>query len=82
MKTYGGMDVEIHVFFATALVGGEWSASRLGRFTPREIATGTHCTEGLFRPGAGMDNVERRKILTIPGFELQPLDGPARSKSL
>jgi hypothetical protein len=36
MKTYGGVDVEIHVFFAFALAGGEWSASRPGRFTPRK----------------------------------------------
>jgi hypothetical protein len=29
MKTYGGVDVQIHVFLTSALVGGEWSASRL-----------------------------------------------------
>jgi hypothetical protein len=34
MKTYGGVDVEIHIFLTPALVGGEWSASRPGRFTP------------------------------------------------
>jgi hypothetical protein len=28
MKTYGGVDVQTHVFFTSALVGGEWSASR------------------------------------------------------
>jgi hypothetical protein len=34
MKTYGGgVDVETHVFLALALVGGNWSASRLGHFT-------------------------------------------------
>jgi hypothetical protein len=26
-KTYGGMDVEIHIFLTSAVVGGEWSAS-------------------------------------------------------
>jgi hypothetical protein len=36
MKTYEGVDVEIHIFFTSALVGGEWSASRPGRFTPEE----------------------------------------------
>jgi hypothetical protein len=30
------VDVEIHVFLTSALVGGEWSASRPGRFTPEE----------------------------------------------
>jgi hypothetical protein len=36
MKAYGGVDVYIHVFLTSALVGGEWSASRLGRLTPGE----------------------------------------------
>jgi hypothetical protein len=31
----GGVDVEIHVFLTSTLVGGEWSASRSCRFTPR-----------------------------------------------
>jgi hypothetical protein len=30
MKTYGGMDVQIRVFLTSALVGGEWLASRPG----------------------------------------------------
>jgi hypothetical protein len=34
MKTYGGVDVQTHVFLTSALVGGEWSASRPGRVTP------------------------------------------------
>jgi hypothetical protein len=38
MNTYGGEDVWIHVFLTSALVGGEWSASRPGRFTPWERA--------------------------------------------
>jgi hypothetical protein len=33
MKTYGGMDVEIHVFFTLILVLGVSSASRHGRFS-------------------------------------------------
>jgi hypothetical protein len=33
-------------------------------------------------PRAGMDNVEKRKFLTLPGLELQPLGRPARSQSL
>jgi hypothetical protein len=37
MKTYGGVDM-IHVFLSSVLVGGEWSASRPGHFTPGERA--------------------------------------------
>jgi hypothetical protein len=29
-----GVDVQIHIFLTSALAGGEWSASRTGRFTP------------------------------------------------
>jgi hypothetical protein len=35
MYTYG-MEVQLHMFLASALVGGEWSASRPGRSTPGE----------------------------------------------
>jgi hypothetical protein len=38
MKRYGGVDVYIHVLLTLALVVGEWSASRLGAFTPEESA--------------------------------------------
>jgi hypothetical protein len=33
METYGGMDVQIHVFLTSVLIGEEWLASRPGRFT-------------------------------------------------
>jgi hypothetical protein len=46
MKTYVGVDVLIHVFLTSALVGGEWSASRRSRFTPRERAPDTHWVGG------------------------------------
>jgi hypothetical protein len=59
MKTYGGVDVYIHIFLTSALVGGEWSASRHGRFTPGEIAAGTHWLGGWVDPRAGLDDVEK-----------------------
>jgi hypothetical protein len=59
MKAYGGVDVQIHIFLTSALVGGEWSASRPGRFTPRETAPGTHCIGGWVDPRAGLDNMEK-----------------------
>jgi hypothetical protein len=39
MKSYGGVDVQIHVFLTSAIVEGEWSASRPCRFTPGEKAS-------------------------------------------
>jgi hypothetical protein len=46
MKAYRGVDVQIHVFLTLALAGDEWSASRLGRFTPLERAPGTYWIGG------------------------------------
>jgi hypothetical protein len=75
MKTYGGVDVYIHIFLTSALFGGEWSASRPGRFTPWKIAPGIHRLEGWVT----LDNVEKRKFFTLPGLELRPLGRAARS---
>jgi hypothetical protein len=50
MKTYGGVDVEIHVFLTSALVGNKWSASRPGRFTPGDNAPRTNGMGGLVGP--------------------------------
>jgi hypothetical protein len=36
MKTYRGVDVEIHVFLTSALDGGEWLVSSCSRFTAGE----------------------------------------------
>jgi hypothetical protein len=53
MKTYGGVDVQTHVFLTSALTGGEWSASRPGRFTPEERAPHTHWIGGCVGPRHG-----------------------------
>jgi hypothetical protein len=46
----------------SALDGGEWSASRPGRFTPRKRAPGTHGIGGCVDPRAGLDAVVKREI--------------------
>jgi hypothetical protein len=45
-----------------ALDGGEWSASRPGRFNPSERAPGTHWIGGWVGPRAVLDVVVKRKI--------------------
>jgi hypothetical protein len=82
MKTNGGLDVYIHVFLTSALVGGEWSASHPGRFTAEEKASDAHWIGGWVGPRAGLDDVEKRKFLTLPGLELRLFGRPARSQSL
>jgi hypothetical protein len=82
MKAYGGVDVYIHIFLTSALAGGEWSASHPGRFIPGKRAPGTHWIGGWVGPRAGLDDVENRKFLTLPGLELRPLGRPAGSHSL
>jgi hypothetical protein len=69
-------------FFTSALDGGEWSASRPGHFNPRERAFVTHWTGGWVDPRAGLEDVEKRKFLALPGLELRPLGRPTRSQSL
>jgi hypothetical protein len=49
----------------SALDGGEWSASRPGRFTPRERAPSTHWIGGWVDSRAVLDAVVKRKIPTL-----------------
>jgi hypothetical protein len=70
MKAYGRVDVEIHIFLTSALVGGEWSAPRPCRFNPGERNPGTHSIGDWVAPRAGLDDVEKRKFLTLPGLAL------------
>jgi hypothetical protein len=59
MKKYGGVGVEIHVSMTSALVGGEWSASRSCRLTPGERTPGTHSTGGRVGPRACLGFVKK-----------------------
>jgi hypothetical protein len=69
----------IYRLLTSALVGGEWSASRIGRFIPVERAAGTYWIGGWMGSSTGLDDV--RKLLTLPGLRLRPLDRLARSLS-
>jgi hypothetical protein len=79
MKVYGGVKIQIHIVLTSALVGGEWSASRSCHFTSGERATGTHWIGGWVDPRASLDDVEKRKFLNLPGLGIRSLGRPARS---
>jgi hypothetical protein len=78
MKAYGGVDVYIHNLLTSALVGGEWWASRLCRFTTGGAPV------PLYRLGGpqSRSGLVKRKFLTLPGLEPRPLGRPACSQSL
>jgi hypothetical protein len=59
MKVYGGVDVYIHVFLTSALVGGKWSASLSCRFILGERTPGSLWIGGWVDPRASLDDVER-----------------------
>jgi hypothetical protein len=52
----------LHAFLISAVDGGEWSASRPARFTPRERSPGTHWIGGWMGRRAVLDAVVKRKI--------------------
>jgi hypothetical protein len=65
---------------SSALVGGECSVSRPCRFTPEERTPGIRWIGGLLDPRAGLDDVEKRKFLNLPGLELRSHGRAARSR--
>jgi hypothetical protein len=65
MKTYVGVDVLIHIFSASTLVGGKRSTSRPGRFILGKGPHGTHWIEGWVGPRAGLDDLEKITFLTL-----------------
>jgi hypothetical protein len=82
MKTYGGVGVYTQVFLTSAIVGGEWSASRPCRFISGERAPGIHWVGGWVSPIADLDDMKKLKFFPPPGLELRPPGRPARSQSL
>jgi hypothetical protein len=82
MKAYGGVAVYIHIFLTSVLAGCEWSASRPCCFTPRESGPCTHWRRSLVGPRAGLNEMEKRKFLTLPGLKTRPLGRPSRSQLL
>jgi hypothetical protein len=65
MKTYVGVDVQVHIFLILALVGGESSASRSGRFTPWVRVLCIHWIEGWVDSRAGRGIIDKRKVFIL-----------------
>jgi hypothetical protein len=81
MKTYDGVDVYIPVFSTSSLVGsGELQAP--ASLPQGERAPNTHWIGGWVDPRAGLSDMERRKIMSLVGFELRLLGRSACSWSL
>jgi hypothetical protein len=55
----------------SALDGGEWLDSRLGRFIPKERTPGAHWKRSWVGPIASLDTVVKRKTLS-PRRESNP----------
>jgi hypothetical protein len=74
MQAYWGVEVYFHAFLTSALDGGDWSAPRPGRFTPKARVLGTHWVGGwVSRSGRGG---EEKNSQPLPGIEpriIQPV---------
>jgi hypothetical protein len=71
-----------HVIVTSELVAGEWSATRPGLFTLGGRSIGTHWIGGWVDPRDCLDDMEKRKLLPLPGLEHRSLCRPAGSQSL
>jgi hypothetical protein len=49
---------------------------------PRAKSPMSHWIEGWIDPSFGLEDLEKRKFLTLPGLELLPLGRPGHSQSL
>jgi hypothetical protein len=56
------------------MVGDEWLASRLGRFTPGERVPGTHWLGDWVGPRTGLDDMGNRKFVTL----INKIENPRR----
>jgi hypothetical protein len=65
MKTYVGVEVQLHAFLISVLDGGEWPDSRPDRFNPRVRAPDIYWIGGWVGPRAGLDEVAKREYPSI-----------------
>jgi len=60
MKTYWGVEVQIHALLTSAVDGGEWSGSCTSWFTQEVRALDNRWTGGWMGPRTGLDSVAKR----------------------
>jgi hypothetical protein len=70
-----------YTFFLDLSTSWRWVVSyTLWPLCPSKRALGTHCIGVWVGPRVGMDDVEKRKFLTLPWLELRPLGRSGRSQ--
>jgi hypothetical protein len=60
MTTYGGVEIEFHLFLNLKLYEGEWSALHPGFVNPKKRATVPHYREDWVSPGAVVGTYQKR----------------------
>jgi hypothetical protein len=78
-RSTGGVEVYLHACLTSTLEGGECSASRPARFTPREKSSSIYWTGGWLRPRACLDAVAKRKIAATAGNRTPVIRAVAQS---
>jgi hypothetical protein len=72
-KTYGGVDVSIHVFLTWAVAGSEWPALRPGCSTPVDRKNPRYQLDRQVGPQNRSGQRGEGNILAVPGLELHLL---------
>jgi hypothetical protein len=82
MKAYERTDVYIHIFLSRHWLEVSGQLHAPASITSGEEALGAHWIGGWVDPRAGLDYMEKRTFLTLPGLELRPHGRLARRQSL
>jgi hypothetical protein len=69
MKTYGGVEVQLHVFLTTALDVGEWSALRPGHLYPHGKRSRYPLDRRLLGPQSRSGHGDEKILLPSQGIE-------------